>query len=195
MANTTKRLLAIAAGALLVLALCMGVAIWSIGGLALTGLAQAVEFDADQVMMEASKIAAFQLPAGYAPDYSFSGAGFTLVAYDPGDNHSHLMFVQAPTWLHLDQAQFEKQLRRNFGDKMEWGQNDEVAIVDHRTLRVGGKPVEFTIGEGVNGDGDRYRSMAGVWDNPNGQVLIYIEEPLARWNQAEIDAFVATIEE
>ena len=194
MSQNTKKLLAIAAGTLLALALCMGTAIWSLGGLAWNGLTQAVEFDDEQVAMQAGAIARFQLPAGYAPDYSFGGAGFSLVAYDPGDNHSHLIFVQAPKWLRLDQSQFEQQLRRNFGDQLQWGQNDETVIVEHRTLRVAGEPVEFAIGEGVNGDGDPYRSMAGVWESPNGQVLIYIEEPLSRWNQAEIDAFVATIE-
>ena len=127
------------------------------------------------------------------PDYSFSAGGFKLVGYDPGDNHSHLLLVQAPDWLKLNQADFEKQLRRDFGDMLGWGEKKESTIVDRRTLRVAGEPVEFAISEGVNSDGGDYRAMAGVWDGRNGPVLIYIEEPVTRWNQAAIDAFVASI--
>jgi hypothetical protein len=193
MSRSSKIVLGIFAGAVVLVFLCAGTFFFSLGGLAWNGMAQTMEFDRAAVSSQAAAIAEFHLPEGYGPNYSFSAGGFHLVGYDPGDNHSHLMLVQAPEWLKLDQAEYEKQLRRDFGDMLGWGEKEESTIVDHRTLRVAGQPVEFAISEGVNSDGGQYRSMAGVWDSPNGQVLIYIEEPVTRWNQAAIDAFVASI--
>jgi hypothetical protein len=164
-----------------------------LSGLAWDGVQQAVTFDSQAIAGSAAEIARFELPHGYSPDYAFTIGGFQMVGFDPGDNHSHLMLVKAPAWFNLDQQQFEQQLRRDYGDKLKWSERDEAKVVDHRTLRVEGQPVEFAIGEGVNSDGAAYRTMAGVWDSPDGQVFIYIEEPLSRWNQAEIDAFVASI--
>lgn len=194
MSRNTKIIIAIGVGALAALFLCAGVTFFAVGGLAWNGLSQAVDFNADQVTAEAASIAHFQLPDGYRPNYALRAAGFTLVAFDPGDNHSHLMLVQAPAWAELDPQQFEAQLRRNFGARIQWGENKGTTLVDYRTLHVAGDPVEFAVSEGVNADGAAYRSMAGVWNNANGQVLIYVEEPTAHWNQAEIDAFITTIE-
>ncbi len=193
MSRTAKIVLGVFTGIVALIFLCAGTFLFSAGGLAWAGMARAMEFDGAQVSSQAAAIADFQLPEGYAPDYSFSAGGFKLVGYDPGDNHSHLLLVQAPDWLKLNQADFEKQLRCDFGDMLGWGEKKESTIVDRRTLRVAGDPVEFAISEGVNSDGGDYRAMAGVWDGHNGPVLIYIEEPVTRWNQAAIDAFVATI--
>ncbi len=193
MSHNTKILLGILAGTAIALFLCAGLLFFSASSFAWNQVTQSGSFDAAQVDQQAAAIAQFQPPAGYAPDYEFNAAGFRMVSYTPGDEHSHLMLIQAPSWLKLNQSEFEKQLRRSFGDKLEGLASEESALVDHRRLRVAGQPVEFTISEGINSIGDKYRSMAGVWDGASGQVLIYIEEPLSRWNQAKIDAFIATI--
>lgn len=193
MSRNTKIILAVFAGIVVLIFLCAGTFVVSLGGLAWNGMAQALEYDAADVSREAGTIAEFALPEGYTPSYSFRAGGFTLVGYDPGDKHSHLMLVQAPEWVKFNAADFENYLRRNFGDMLGWGEKGNNAIVDRRTLRVDGRAVEFAIGEGVSSDGSNYRSMAGVWDSPRGAILIYVEEPVTRWNQAVIDAFIASI--
>ena len=67
-----------------------------------------MEFDGAKVSSQAAAIADFELPEGYAPSYSFRAGGFKLVGYDPGDDHSHLMLVQAPEWVKLNAADFEQ---------------------------------------------------------------------------------------
>jgi hypothetical protein len=193
MSRNTKILLGVFFGVAAMIFLCGGVFVFGAGTLALNGIAQSVEYDRAAVSAQAAAIADFTFPDGYQPTLSWHAGGFNLVSYDPGDNHSHLMLVQAPAWVKLDQSQFEKQLRRDFGEKLNWADDPKSKIVDRRTLRVAGQPVEFALSEGVNSEGGDYRSMAGVWEGPNGQVLIYIEEPVSRWNQAEIDAFIASI--
>lgn len=193
MSRSTKIILAVFAGVVVLIFLCAGTFVVSLGGLAWNGMAQALDYDAVDVRREAGAIAEFALPEGYTPSYSFHVGGFKLVGYDPGDEHSHLMLVQAPEWVKLNVADFEDYLRRNFGDMLGWGEKENNSIVDRRTLRVDGRAVEFTIGEGVSSDGTSYRSMAGVWDSPRGAILIYVEEPVTRWNQAVIDAFIASI--
>jgi hypothetical protein len=193
MSRNTKILLGVILGTAVLLFICAGTAVLSAGGYAFHRVTRAMDFDAATVRSEAAAIADFELPEGYAPNYAFDMGGFKLVAYDPSDGHSHLMLVQGPQWLNLDPSAFEAQIRRDLAGRAGWDERTESTIVDHRTLRVDGQAVEFVIGEGVNGDGGEYRTMAGVWNNAQGQVLIYIEEPLTRWNQAEIDAFVASI--
>jgi hypothetical protein len=193
MSRSTKIILAVFTSVVVLILLCAGTFVISLGGLAWNGMARAMEYDAADVSREAETIADFELPDGYAPNYALTGAGFRMVDYDLGDGHSHLMLVQAPEWAGLNQAKFEQQVRRNLGDKLKWGEDTKSKIVDRRSLRVAGEPVEFAIREGVNSTGGDYRAMTGVWDSPKGQVLIYVEEPLAHWNQAEIDAFIASI--
>jgi hypothetical protein len=193
MSRSTKIILASFTGIVVLLLLCAGTFAISLSGLAWNGMASALEFDAAGVGREAAAIADFELPEGYAPSYSFRAGGFKLVGYDPGDHHSHLMLVQAPEWVKFDATDFENYLRRNFGDMLGWGKKEKSAIVDRRTLRVDGQAVEFAIGEGASSDGSNYRSMVGVWDSPRGAILIYVEEPVTRWNQAVIDAFIASI--
>ena len=193
MSRSTKIILAVFAGVVVLTFLCAGTFVVSLGGLAWNGMAQAMEFDSTQVSRAAQAIADFELPEGYTPNYAFEAAGFRAVAYDLGDGHSHLMLVQAPDWARLNQAEFEQQVRRNLGNKLKWGDDTKSQIVDRRSLRVAGEAVEFAISEGANSSGGDYRAMTGVWDSPKGQVLIYVEEPLAHWNQAEIDAFIASI--
>jgi hypothetical protein len=193
MSRSTKIILAVFAGIVVLILLCAGTFVISLGGLAWNGMARAMEYDAADVSREAGAIAEFALPEGYMPSYSFRAGGFKLVGYDPGDHHSHLMLVQAPEWVKLNAADFESYLRRNFGDMLGWGEKENNVIVDRRTLRVDGRAVEFAIGEGASSDGSSYRSMVGVWDSPRGAILIYVEEPVTRWNQAVIDAFIASI--
>jgi hypothetical protein len=193
MSHSTKIILAVFMGFVALILLCGGMLIVSLGGLAWNGMVQAFEFDGSKVSSQAAAIADFELPEGYAPSYSFGAGGFKLVGYDPGDHHSHIMLVQAPEWVKLNATDFENYLRRNFGDMLGWGKKENSAIVDRRTLRVDGQAVEFAIGEGASSDGSNYRSMVGVWDGPRGAILIYVEEPVARWNQAVIDAFIASI--
>jgi hypothetical protein len=193
MSRSTKVILTVFTGIVVLIFLCAGTFVVSLGGFAWNGMARALEFDSTQVSREAGAIAEFALPEGYTPSYSFHAGGFTLVGYDPGDEHSHLMLVQAPEWVKLNAADFEDYLRRNFGDMLGWGEKENNSIVDRRTLHVDGRAVEFMIGEGISSDGTSYRSMAGVWDSPRGAILIYVEEPVTRWNQAVIDAFIASI--
>jgi hypothetical protein len=193
MSRSTKIIVAVFTGIVVLILLCAGTFMLSQGGLAWNGMARAMSFDAADVSREAQAIADFELPEGYTPSYSFRAGGFKLAGYDPGDKHSHLMLVLAPEWVKLNAADFENYLRRNFGDMLGWGEKGKNVIVDRRTLRVAGQPVEFAISEGVNSDGSSYRSMVGAWDSPRGIVLIYVEEPVTRWNQAVIDAFIASI--
>ena len=193
MSRSTKIILGAFTGAFVLILLCAGMLVFAVDGFAGSGLARTLEFDGAKVSSQAAAIADFELPEGYAPSYSFRAGGFKLVGYDPGDHQSHLMLVQAPEWVKLNAADFESYLRRNFGDMLGWGKKENNEIVDRRTLRVDGRAVEFAIGEGASSDGSSYRSMVGVWDSPRGAILIYVEEPVTRWNQAVIDAFIASI--
>ena len=158
MSRSTKIILAVFLGTVVLIFLCAGTFMFSLGGLAWNGMARALEYDAVDVSREAGAIAEFALPEGYTPSYSFHAGGFKLVGYDPGDKHSHLLLVQAPAWVKLDAADFEDYLRRNFGDMLGWGEKAHNSVVDHRTLRVDGHAVDFGRGRKglLHGDESAY---------------------------------------
>ncbi len=49
------------------------------------------------------------------------------------------------------------------------------------------------VQEGTNSHGDAYRSLMDVFKGKGGPTLLSIEDPTSRWNQAEVDAFIASI--
>ena len=79
----------------------MYTAIWipvgfiALGLLAVLVLKRIVNRDAKDVSRAASAIADFELPAGYAPEFTARLMGYTVAAFNRGDGRSHLYLIQS----------------------------------------------------------------------------------------------------
>ncbi len=173
-----------AAGIVALLALCIA----GLGGLA----GCAGQKEPAKVAAAASRIADLQLPPGYQPEATVELGGYVFVSYAPGDGHSHIMLVQAPPSANIDRAQLE-QYAQQAAQSRGYDRNTRTEVVGQMQATLRGKPVTLVIGQGTNSDGQAYRTLTGVFQGKGGSALLSIESPLSRWNQAEVEAFLASI--
>jgi hypothetical protein len=149
--------------------------------------------DANKVATVAGTIADFTAPQGYAPEYAAQLAGYTLVAYNPGDGHSHLMLLQAPPEVSVDQDSLIRQLHEMEPQPRTHNRPPEMTVVGESQLTVRGQSVTFVIAEGVNSDNHTYRQMLGLFQGKGGLTLLAISEPVTRWDQTAVEAFISSI--
>ncbi len=150
-----------------------------------------IEGDPGKVAAAAARIADFDLPAGYRPEATASVAGYCFVSYAPGDGHSHIQLIQAPQSADVDAATLE-QYAQQTAPTSDSGRH-QVRTVGQSQATVHGQAVTFVIGEGTNHDGDAYRTWTCVFQGKGGPALLSIEAPISSWDQAAVDAFIASI--
>lgn len=187
--NRTTKIILIAIASLFVLGII------AIVGVAYAGsrfVAKSMTGDPGAVQEAAAKIADLELPEGYRADYAVNMAGFTMAAYNPGDGHSHLMLIQFPSGAHLDEAEMRRQVgkvARNAGRN----DYDGVKMVAQVPVTIRGQQVTATINEGVSSDGQPFRMAVAAFEGKSGPALVMLEEPIARWDQARMDALFASM--
>jgi hypothetical protein len=66
-------------------------------------------------------------------------------------------------------------------------------VVETRELTVRGQTAAMVVSDGVNSDDQPYRQVTVAFQGKGGPALLVISEPTDRWNQENIDAFLASI--
>jgi hypothetical protein len=51
----------------------------------------------------------------------------------------------------------------------------------------------MVISDGVTSEGETYRQVMIAFEGNGGPALVMLSEPVARWNQEQVDAFIASI--
>ena len=144
----------------------------------------------EDVSSAASTIADFEPPAGYTSDFTASLLGYTVAAYNPGDGHSHLYLIQSEK-----EADGEK-LAQMLADLVPGSSdpNTRLTVVENRTATVRGQEVTLVISDGINSERESYRQITAAFEGKGGPALLVLSEPIERWDQSAIDAFIASIE-
>jgi len=186
--NTGRVILVLAAG-MLGVCLCFAavgfIAVRSTGWI----LGRALEGDPVAVAEAGSRIADYEVPAGFDEGYAADLAGFSLVGYTGADEQSHIYLFQMPAGLSLDQMEMEEQLRRGTGEN-EW---IDLTEVSREPCEIRGQQTTLIIGEGVNGDNVPYRTASALFEGKGGQALVNISMPSASWDQAVVDEFIESL--
>ena len=147
-------------------------------------------FDDARVNRVADTIAHFDLPAGYEPDYAVDILDYTIAAYKSTEGDAHLVWLQAPAGMIPSEQVMQGYVANNDQETMSW-QSSTLVSNEQRIVR--GQPANLTISDRINGDGEPYRSLNMVFEGENGTVLLVVNQPLALWDDAMIDAFVTSI--
>jgi hypothetical protein len=190
MNSTAKVILGLVAGAVV---LCMCAAISGLILFRATGsvLGNTIHTEADRVSEVAASIASYTIPAGFKDASVTSLADFSMVAYNGEDGHSHIYLFQLPAYVHVDQAEIERQLREKSGEEGKgWV---EMEVVGRQPATINGQSVELVISEGINHDSQPYRQMSGMFQGKGGQALVVYSGPVSTWDQAVVDDFIASI--
>ena len=149
----------------------------------------AIETNAEKAVSLAASIADFDLPAGYRPEFSASLEGYTLVSYSPGDGHSHLYLIQS-------EKESDGEKLTTMVDQIAPGSYDpqtRMTVIETRPVTVREQEVTVVISEGVTSEGETYRQATVAFQGKGGPALVMLSEPVDRWNQESVDAFIASI--
>lgn len=153
------------------------------------GLNVTINTGADEIAASAAKIASFDLPAGYTPEFTASLKAYTLVSYNPGDGHSHLYLVQSQNAADADQ------LEQALQDILP-GESDpqtRLTVLETRTVTVRGQETQLILSEGTNGEGDPYRQAMVAFEGNRGPALLIFSAPETAWNLETAEALIASI--
>lgn len=176
-------------GGLVALCLCLGAA----GFIALRSagwfLSRTVVSDTQTVSTTGAAIADYTLPDGFDDGYAANVGGFSLVSYTAVDGQSHIYLLQAPPALKLDQAQMEQQGNLSTGSN-GWA---EVQVIEQQPCQIRGQETTLVISEGINHDGQQYRSASAVFDGNDGLALVNISGPATGWDQEMVDTFIESL--
>jgi hypothetical protein len=138
----------------------------------------------------ASKIADFDVPAGYAPELSAHLLGYSLASYKGTTGPSHLYLVQSEK--DSDKAELQKML-----EQMAPGSsnpNTRMTVVENRTATVRGQEADVVISEGTNSDNVTYRQATVAFQGKGGPALLVFSESADLWDQAVLDTFLGSIQ-
>jgi hypothetical protein len=149
-----------------------------------------VNAHAEEISKASSQIADFELPAGYSSEFTAQVAGYTAVAYNPGDGHSHLYLIQSEK-----EADREK-LVQMLADLVPGSSdpNTRTTVIENREITIRGQAATLVVSDAVNHEGNTYRQITVAFQGKGGPALLVFSEPTERWDQATIDALLASIQ-
>ena len=146
--------------------------------------------DSQHVAKLASKIADFDLPEGYTPEFSAEMLGYTLAAYKRASGPSHLYFIQSEN--EADGKELERmltQLAPGVSDP-----NTRLTVIENRTTTVRGQEVALVVSEGTNSENVAYRQLTVGFQGKGGPAMLVLSESVELWDQASVDAFLQSIQ-
>ncbi len=111
--------------------------------------------DSQHFMKLAAKIADFDTPAGYTPEFTAEMLGYTLAAYKGASGPSHLYLIQSET--ESDGEELERKLMQLAPGSSD--PNTRTTVVENRTATVRDQEVAVVVSEGVNSENISYRQI------------------------------------
>lgn len=146
--------------------------------------------DSQQVRDAASKIADFNLPADFVPQFSAAISGYTVAAYKGPNGPSHLFLIQSEK--KDDGPDLEKMLKELAPGSSD--PNTRMTVIENRKVTVRGQEVDMVISEGTNSENITYRQATVGFAGKGGPALLVFSETVANWDQDAVDAFLQSIQ-
>lgn len=139
---------------------------------------------------KASDIATFDIPAGFTPEVGMELAGVAMVGYIGSDENNRIFLIQAPESSNMTQAQLEQSLH----DALNSAGDSPGETVDAQEVPVTirGEQVTATEGTGTGADNVAVRVLTVPFTGDGGPALLMFQTAEADWDQAEVDAFIAS---
>jgi len=136
-----------------------------------------------------SKIADFDLPAGYTFEFNTSMLGYTVASYKGPNGPSHLYLIQSEQESDRDElAKMLTQLVPGAGDL-----DSDITVIENRPATIRGQDVTLIVSEGLNSANVPYRQVTAAFEGKGGPTLLVFSETVGAWDQAAVDEFIASI--
>lgn len=145
--------------------------------------------DSQHVTDAASKIADFDQPADFVPQFTATMSGYTVAAYQGPSGPSHLFFIQSEK--EADGSELQKMLTQLAPGASD--PNTHMTVIENRTATVRGQEVNVVISEGVNSENVPYRQVTVGFQGKGGPAMLVFSDSVERWDQETVDAFLQSI--
>jgi hypothetical protein len=200
MNRRTKIIIAIFASASLV---CISVCVLGLLALRQAGSTAAGQMsvtDPAQISALAREIIDYDLPPDYREEtyINFIFGKMLMLQADSTTRDVSLkpfiMITQMPRSItRIDKAGMRRQLQLSVERAMGRG-NYRMDLVDQRTATIRGQAVNLYLYEGTDDQGIKTRFLlSDAFDGKSGSLLLLITGPSEGWDQAELEAFIASI--
>jgi hypothetical protein len=184
-------------GILVILCCCvagLGVAGMWYAGDQLGGMVEGAN-DPENVAKIAESIATYDLPAGYE-QIGFDILSMKYIFMMPGNGLGPvIMLAQFPDSMVGDQEELAREMERSMARQTGQGAAD-LQAVEQKTYTIRGQQVEAVIMEGaseIEGQSMEIRQMIVVFQGKDGTAALMFYGAKSGWDQAMIDAFIASI--
>jgi hypothetical protein len=146
--------------------------------------------DSRHIADAAAKIADFDLPADFVPQFSAGMSGYTVAAYKGPNGPSHLFLIQSEK--EADGPELEKMLKELAPGASD--PNTRMTVIENRKVTVRGQEADMVISEGTNSENVTYRQATVGFAGKGGPALLVFSETVANWNQDAVDAFLQSVQ-
>jgi hypothetical protein len=147
----------------------------------------------EEAAQKATEIAEFTPPEGFNAEFSMDVGGMVMVGYNRANSNSHIFLIQAPESSGVTREQLEQSLH----DAVASGQSSsavETISTEEIPVTIRGEEVTATLGTGTSGANNErnVRMLTVPFDGNGGPALLLYQTDEAEWDQAEVDALLAS---
>ena len=194
MSRTTKIVIGIVGGLLLLCCLGIGLAALLLPRAVQNFAENSITDDPEQVAEVGQSILDYELPPGMQEEGAMGFAGIKMVFITAGPgNDAMVMLMQFPAIMQANEEEMRRQLEdamtQQSGQQqfnMEVVSEDEVVINDQNSV--------LTTLEGTDENGNSIRQITGVFESKAGNpAMIMAISPIAAWEEANIDEFIESL--
>ena len=194
MSRTTKIVIGIVGGLLLLCCLGIGLAALLLPRAVQNFAENSITDDPEQVAEVGQSILDYELPPGMQEEGAMGFAGIKMVFITAGPgNDAMVMLMQFPAIMQANEEDMRRQLEdamtQQSGQQqfnMEVVSEDEVVINDQNSV--------LTTLEGTDENGNSIRQITGVFESKTGDpAMIMAISPIAAWEEANIDEFIESL--
>jgi len=190
--SKTAKILIIVVVIILLLCACLCAIGFLVFGSAGVLMARNVVTNEADVQSIASGIAEFTLPQDYHAEYGMRLAGMALVGYARDDGRGHILMLQAPATVNLSPEVMQRQLEQAARGQ-GYGEYGQLKAVGSKDVTIRDQQVHMIVSEGINSEGTPVRALSGMFTSRGGSTLLVIMGQTAAWDDAGVDAFIASI--
>jgi hypothetical protein len=200
----------------ILLGICVGAALLLTAVIVAAGVvvARGVETERGEIATLAREIADFSAPTGYGEEFGLSIAGWTLVTYQTTSGDGHLLLAHGPGDLVIDrdslndllsEGNIERGTVRDFAidqakssldsdyDRLDRLDRKQLRTAGTKDVVIAGLPTSLRVREGLNSHHQPYREITGVFQGRSGPTFPALTAPIAEWDEAALDVFIASI--
>lgn len=194
MSRTTKIVIGIVGGLLLLCCLGIGLAALLLPRAVQNFAENSITDDPEQVAEVGQSILDYELPPGMQEEGAMGFAGIKMVFITAGsDNDAMVMLMQFPAIMRANEEEMRRQLEdamtQQSGQQqfnMEVVSEDEVVINDQNSV--------LTTLEGTDENGNSIRQITGVFESKAGDpAMLMAISPITAWEEANIDEFIESL--